>query len=49
MFYDVNTWKVDGYSLMVSSVEPGAEGRGGKQGPEPPLKYFAPIIYIYIR
>jgi len=24
----------------------GAEGRGGKQGPGPPLKYSAPI-YIY--
>jgi len=27
-------------------VVAGAKGRGGKQGPGPPLKYFAPVIYI---
>jgi len=29
-----------------SAARPGAEGRGGKQGPGPPLKYSAPV-YIY--
>ena len=32
------------FNLWLSP--PGAEGRGGKQGPGPPLKYSAPV-YIY--
>jgi len=30
----------------MTQSQAGAEGRGGKQGPGPPLKYSAPV-YIY--
>jgi hypothetical protein len=42
----INLLYIISYRKTFDTMESGAEARGGKQGPGPPLQYI--YIYIYI-